>query len=73
MLISSHIQVRDLWNIVEGFLASSSDHQEVVGSILSGVVHKYVLSAADLDVIIPEMLLRECERELIKVMIQINS
>jgi len=52
---------------VEDFLASSDTQQEVVSSILSGVVHKYILRASDLDIRIPEMLLRECERELLKV------
>ncbi|KAF6018734.1 HAUS6 [Bugula neritina] len=59
-------KVRDLWSSVEDFLASSDTQQEVVSSILSGVVHKYILRASDLDIRIPEMLLRECERELLK-------
>ncbi|XP_067929992.1 HAUS augmin-like complex subunit 6 [Watersipora subatra] len=59
-------KVRELWHTVEGFLASSVTQQEVVSSILSGVVNKYVLDAAALDLRVPEMLLRECERELLK-------
>lgn len=56
-----------MWGVVEDFLASASSQQDVIASILSGVIHKYILRASELDLHIPEMLLRECEEELLKV------
>lgn len=53
--------------MVEGFQAATTDHQQIVSSILSGVVHKYILNAESIDFKVPELLLRECEKELKKV------
>ena len=61
-------QVRGLWKRMDAFMSESREQQEVVSSIVTGVINKHTLSATALDLRVPEMLLRECERELLKVM-----
>jgi len=53
---------------MDAFMSESREQQEVVSSIVTGVINKHTLSATALDLRVPEMLLRECERELLKVM-----
>ncbi|XP_032228534.2 mucin-12 [Nematostella vectensis] len=57
-------KVRGLWHSTESFYISHHPHREVISSILTGDANKYHLDSTQTQVRVPDLLLRECEREL---------
>ncbi|CAH1254811.1 HAUS6 [Branchiostoma lanceolatum] len=57
-------KVRELWKAVDELYTGTSQQREVVESILQGVLDKYKVDASKIDVRVPDLLLRECDREL---------
>ena len=60
-------QVRELWKSVDDFTKSYQKDREVVDSILEGTQDGYCIDAKDLNIRIPDLLLRECEQEIQRV------
>lgn len=60
-------QVRDLWKHVEEFNSSRAGEQAIVESILERTLDSYRIDATQLNVKVPDLLLRECEREIQRV------
>ncbi|XP_022109973.1 uncharacterized protein LOC110989705 [Acanthaster planci] len=57
-------KVRELWKAVDAFYVAQSAERDVVTSVLREVENKYRLDAGEINVQVPEMLLRECQQEL---------
>ncbi|XP_035666637.1 uncharacterized protein LOC118409606 [Branchiostoma floridae] len=57
-------KVRELWRAVDELYKGSSQQREVVESVLQGVLDKYKVDTSKIDVRVPDLLLRECDREL---------
>ncbi|XP_019625398.1 PREDICTED: uncharacterized protein LOC109470768 [Branchiostoma belcheri] len=57
-------KVRELWRAVDELYTGTSQQREVVESVLQGVLDKYKVDASKIDVRVPDLLLRECDREL---------
>ena len=66
-LRANHFQVRDLWRAVDAFYVAQSAERDVVASVLQEAESKYRLDATEINVQVPEMLLRECQQELQRV------
>lgn len=56
-----------MWKQLENFDSNMEAEREVVESILQNTINKYQLNAADIDVQVPGMLLRQCEDEIRRV------
>ena len=52
---------------MEEFHTTKAAEREVVESILQGTLDKYRIDAAEINVKVPDLLLRECEKELTRV------
>jgi hypothetical protein len=61
------IQVRELWKALEETKYRQSDDLDIVKAVLDETLDKHQLHAADLNVCVPDMLLRECEKEIQRV------
>ncbi|XP_033634752.1 uncharacterized protein LOC117296020 isoform X2 [Asterias rubens] len=57
-------KLRELWKTVDSFYVTQSAERDVVTSVLQEVENKYRLDAGEINVQVPEMLLRECQQEL---------
>ncbi|XP_076465774.1 uncharacterized protein LOC143297353 isoform X2 [Babylonia areolata] len=57
-------QVRGLWKDIEGYLERSQEEQDIVSSVLDKTQEKYSLDAANIQISIPHLMLRECEQEM---------
>ncbi|KAL4227375.1 HAUS augmin-like complex subunit 6 [Mactra antiquata] len=57
-------QVRDMWKQVEDFDQNAEAEREVVESIVQKTINKYKLDASEINVKVPDMLLRECGDEI---------
>ncbi|XP_023933108.1 HAUS augmin-like complex subunit 6 [Lingula anatina] len=57
-------KVRELWKILDDFNGSKEQECEVIESILHGTLDQYKIDAGEINVKIPDLLLRECESEL---------
>ena len=60
-------QVRALWAEIRDFLRSSCAARDVIDSIVQGSVDAERVDATQLDVRVPETLLRQCEQEIQRV------
>jgi len=58
-----------MWKVFEEFHSSQSFDREIIDSILQGSLEKYKIDASELNIKIPDMLLRKCEQELQRVSI----
>ncbi|XP_052795156.1 uncharacterized protein LOC128228090 [Mya arenaria] len=59
-------QVRDMWKQLEDFDRSESAEREVVESIVERTINKHRIDGSNINVKVPDMLLRECHDEIIK-------
>lgn len=57
-------EVRDLWKQVDKFCLGKVKERDVVETVLHGTMDKYKINASDLNVKVPDLLLRECEKEI---------
>ncbi|WAR00473.1 HAUS6-like protein [Mya arenaria] len=60
-------QVRDMWKQLEDFDRSESAEREVVESIVERTINKHRIDGSNINVKVPDMLLRECHDEIIKM------
>ena len=60
-------QVRDLWGRLAEMQSKQIADREIVDSILLGTVEKYKIDSSDLNIKVPDLLLRECEQEIQRV------
>ena len=60
-------QVRDLWGRLAELQSKQIADREIVDSILLGTVEKYKIDSSDLNIKVPDLLLRECEQEIQRV------
>lgn len=60
-------QVRGLWKQLDGFLVSEASEREVIESIVDRSLNKYRIDAAEIPIQVPDLLLRECEKEIRRV------
>ena len=60
-------QVRGLWKQLDGFLVSEASEREVIESIVDRSLNKYRIDAAQIPIQVPDLLLRECEKEIRRV------
>ncbi|XP_048254402.1 uncharacterized protein LOC124131503 [Haliotis rufescens] len=59
-------KARDKWKKLEAFCNFETRERQVIESILDRTVQKYHIDAADISVKVPDLLLRECENEILK-------
>ncbi|KAK3601053.1 hypothetical protein CHS0354_029279 [Potamilus streckersoni] len=57
-------QVRDMWKQFEDFNTSKKAEREVIESIVEKTLSKHKIDSADINIKVPDMLLRECEAEI---------
>ena len=69
VLLTLILQVRDLWKAVDIFYEKRSEERDIVMSVVEGTMEKYKIDSNELDVKIPDLLLRECEKEIHRVRI----
>ena len=62
-------KVRELWAGVDAFFKNSKADRAVLDDILEGAQDAYCIDAKNFNVRIPDLLLRECEREIQRVTI----
>lgn len=56
-----------MWKIFDDFRSIQSVDCDVIDSILQGTLEKYKVDASELNIKIPDLLLRRCEQELQRV------
>ena len=56
-----------MWKVVDGFVTGQSKHREIVSAVLSGEDDRYMVDGRHMNVRVPDMLLRTCEREIQRV------
>ena len=61
------LQVRAMWTNIREFFHSTSESRDVIDSIVEGSADAARIDATELDVRIPDLLLRECEKEIQRV------
>lgn len=59
-------EVRSLWKQLDGFLVSEASEREVIESIVDRSLTKYRIDSAHIPIKVPDLLLRECEKEIRK-------
>ncbi|KAL9987039.1 hypothetical protein ACROYT_G001274 [Oculina patagonica] len=59
-------KVRDLWAGIAEFHSVQGPQRRIVDSVLNGEANKYHIDASDIQPRVPDMLLRDCEREIRK-------
>jgi len=59
-------KVRDLWAGIAEFYTVQAPQRRIVDSVLQGEANKYHIDAADIQPRVPNMLLRDCEKEIRK-------
>ncbi|XP_046574371.1 HAUS augmin-like complex subunit 6 [Haliotis rubra] len=59
-------KARDKWKKLDAFCNFETRERHVIESILDRTVQKYHIDAADISVKVPDLLLRECENEILK-------
>ncbi|XP_064620131.1 uncharacterized protein LOC135483298 isoform X2 [Lineus longissimus] len=57
-------KVRSLWKSLCDYFRDSQQERDIIQSILQGVADKYKIDASNINVKVPEMLLREFDREI---------
>ncbi|KAL3866084.1 hypothetical protein ACJMK2_043422 [Sinanodonta woodiana] len=57
-------QVHDMWKQFEDFNTSKKAEREVIESIVEKTLSKHKIDSADINIKVPDMLLRECESEI---------
>ena len=62
-----------MWKSLDDFYVGQSAQRDVVESILEGALDKYKIDASDMTVKVPDLLLRECEKEIHRVVILIEK
>ncbi|XP_062572357.1 uncharacterized protein LOC134234321 [Saccostrea cucullata] len=62
-------EVRGLWKQLDGFLVSEASEREVIESIVDTSLTKYRIDSANISIKVPDLLLRECEKEIRQVRI----
>ncbi len=60
-------QVRDFWKKFEAFIEKQEDERQIVESVIEGSLEKYKIDSNELNVKVPDLLLRECEKEIQRV------
>ncbi|KAK2564631.1 HAUS augmin-like complex subunit 6 [Acropora cervicornis] len=63
-------QVRDLWSGITEFYSMQGPQRRIVDSVLLGEANKHKVDAADIQPMVPDMLLRDSEAEIKKRNIQ---
>ena len=61
------LQIRELWRQLQDFCRVTVFEHEVIDSVLDGTVDGHRVDATQLNVRIPDVLLRECEQEIQRV------
>ena len=61
-----------MWKQLEEFDRSESAEREVVESIVEKTINKYSIDGSNISVKVPDMLLRECHEEIIKVRLPVS-
>ena len=56
-----------MWKTFEDFDRSKEAEQDVVASIVDGKVNKHRIDGSSINVKVPDMVLRECHDEIVKV------
>ncbi|OWF45969.1 uncharacterized protein LOC110456361 isoform X2 [Mizuhopecten yessoensis] len=57
-------QVRDMWKQVNDFCDREAAERQVIESIVDRTMSQHKIDAADINIKIPDLLLRECEQEI---------
>ncbi|XP_061172217.1 uncharacterized protein LOC133181676 [Saccostrea echinata] len=57
-------EVRGLWKQLDGFLVSEASEREVIESVVDTSLTKYRIDSANISIKVPDLLLRECEKEI---------
>ncbi|XP_033110372.1 uncharacterized protein LOC117111546 isoform X2 [Anneissia japonica] len=57
-------KIRELWKAVDDLHTTQKPERDVLQSIVEGAANRFKLDASDINVHIPELLLRDCEKEL---------
>ena len=60
-------QVRELWQAVTSFYEGRAHMRDVLDSVLEGATDKYCVDSRELNVRVPDLLMRECEDEIHRV------
>ena len=60
-------QVRELWQTVTSFYEGRAHMRDVLDSVLEGATDKYCVDSRELNVRVPDLLMRECEDEIHRV------
>ena len=53
-----------MWKRLDAFLTGTQRMREILESVFDGADEKSKIDAGELNVVIPDLLLRECEREI---------
>ena len=61
------LKVRDQWRQLEELNTKQQRAQDIVDSVLEGATEKHCIDAAQLGVKVPDLLLRQCEKEIQRV------
>lgn len=61
--------MRGLWKQFDGFMVSEASEREVIESIVDRSLTKYRIDSAHVSIKVPDLLLRECEKEIRRVSI----
>ncbi len=67
ILFISQKQVREMWKRLENFYTKHANDRAAVETIIEGTYDKYKVDSNEMDVKIPDLLLRECESEIHRV------
>ncbi|XP_033123992.1 mucin-17-like [Anneissia japonica] len=57
-------KIRELWKAVDNLHTTQKPERDVLQSVVEGAANRFKLDANDINVHIPELLLRDCEKEL---------
>ena len=71
-LLYDSLKVRSLWKGLESYMEKSQGEREIVSSIVDKTLQKYSIDAANIQISIPHLMLRECEVELRRVGVDKN-
>ena len=64
--------MRELWKRTEEHIERKQAEKEIVDSILKRTLDKYKINTAEVNLKVPDLLLRECEAELHRVCVMAN-
>ncbi|KAJ8298281.1 hypothetical protein KUTeg_024812 [Tegillarca granosa] len=60
-------QVREMWNQLNEFYKHEESEREVIESILDKTLNQHKIDAGEINIKVPDLLLRECEEEIRRV------